>query len=454
MAYWKILGVALGSLVCADVARANVVGADTQNFNPATSRGDFVTVQSSQTLPPGRFSLGLFLNSAANTLPYEDGEQSRTDVNDTLTGMDAFIGAGLLSRLELGLALPFVLQQTVEDRATRGEFAERGNTGVRVAAKLILVPGGDGFGLAAIASSMVGRTDGDPYTGEGGGPIYNLELAADKGIGRVKLAGNIGYRFREQGEKIEGSLVEPVPSQVLGSLAAAWKFVPSWSLIGELYGAAPTKAMRQETDRDSSNAESLLGLRKDLRADLYVHGGVGSELMQGLSTPDWRAYLGVVTELGGGRGGDERRIGKRTGKPRGAPIKPASYLPETLAEIPETEPDEVFILRNINFEYDSDHRVLPGAFSELDKLARYLDSRPYSKIVVEGHTDWHGTDDYNDDLSQRRARAVVRRLVRTHGLDESKLIYVGYGERRPMTEDTSDAGRQLNRRVEIKLYRD
>jgi outer membrane protein OmpA-like peptidoglycan-associated protein len=454
MAYWKILGVALGALAIADAARANVVGADTQNFNPTTSRGDFVTVQSSQILAPGRFSLGLFVNSAANTLPYEKGEQSRTHVNDTLTGMDAFLGVGLLSRLELGLALPFVLQQTVEDRKTRGEFEERGNTGARVAAKFILVPGGSGFGLAAIASSMVGRTEGDPYTGEGGGPIYNLELAADKGIGRVKLAGNIGYRFREPGEKIEGALVEPVPNQVLGSLAAAFRFAPSLSLIGELYGAAPTKAMRQETDRDSSSAESLLGLRKDLRADLYVHGGIGSELMQGLSTPDWRAYLGVVTELGGGQSGDERRIGKRARRPRSAPIKPASYVPEAVAEIPETEPDEVFVLRNINFEYDSDYRVLAGAFSELDKLARYLDSRPYSKIVVEGHTDWHGTDEYNDDLSQRRARAVVRRLVRTHGLDESKLIYVGYGERRPMTDDTSDAGRQLNRRVEIKLYRD
>jgi hypothetical protein len=65
-------------------AKANVVGADTQNFNPITSGLDFVTVQSSATLSPWVFNFGYFLNYAVNSLPeYEEGG-SRTNFSDSL----------------------------------------------------------------------------------------------------------------------------------------------------------------------------------------------------------------------------------------------------------------------------------------------------------------------------------------------------------------------------------
>ena len=79
------------------IASANVVGSDTQNFNPTTDGLDFVTVQSSETLEPGIFNLGLFINYAVNSLPnYEDvTTQTRTNFHDTLWSSDFNLGVGV-----------------------------------------------------------------------------------------------------------------------------------------------------------------------------------------------------------------------------------------------------------------------------------------------------------------------------------------------------------------------
>src|SRR5690606_20770787 len=78
-------------------AFANVVGADTQNFNPTTSGLDFVTVHSSETLQPGILNFGLFFNYAVNSLPnyVKQGTQERFSFSDTLLSSDFNFGLGL-----------------------------------------------------------------------------------------------------------------------------------------------------------------------------------------------------------------------------------------------------------------------------------------------------------------------------------------------------------------------
>ena len=72
------------------------------------------------------------------------------------------------------------------------------------------------------------------------------------------------------------------------------------------------------------------------------------------------------------------------------------------------------------------------------------------KITVEGHTDDQGDDDYNKDLSQRRAQSVVDFLI-ANGVDSSLLVPIGYGEERPIEENTTRKGRAKNRRVEFHV---
>ncbi len=70
-------------------------------------------------------------------------------------------------------------------------------------------------------------------------------------------------------------------------------------------------------------------------------------------------------------------------------------------------------------------------------------------MAVEGHTDATGDDDYNQELSQRRALAVVDYLTKA-GIDESRLRGEGFGESKPVADNETEAGRKQNRRVGIR----
>jgi OOP family OmpA-OmpF porin len=71
-------------------------------------------------------------------------------------------------------------------------------------------------------------------------------------------------------------------------------------------------------------------------------------------------------------------------------------------------------------------------------------------VRVEGHTDSIASDDYNQALSERRARAVAKWLD-DYGIDGSRLTAKGYGESKPVAENDTAAGRQKNRRVEVVI---
>ena len=72
---------------------------------------------------------------------------------------------------------------------------------------------------------------------------------------------------------------------------------------------------------------------------------------------------------------------------------------------------------------------------------------PMTDTVIEGHTDSVGTAAYNLSLSQRRAEAVRQVLIDQFKVDASRLTSVGYGEERPIADNRTAEGRQLNRRV-------
>jgi len=116
---------------------------------------------------------------------------------------------------------------------------------------------------------------------------------------------------------------------------------------------------------------------------------------------------------------------------------------------PMREPEAVaekIVLRGVNFDFDKSN-IRPDAAVILDEAVSAL-SGSSSAVSVEGHTDWVGTDAYNQGLSERRANSVKRYLVE-HGIDESRLSTVGYGESRPIASNETRDGRALNRRVEL-----
>ena len=90
----------------------------------------------------------------------------------------------------------------------------------------------------------------------------------------------------------------------------------------------------------------------------------------------------------------------------------------------------------------------PGAFGTIERLANVLKEDPNRKVLIEGHTDSVGTDEYNQQLSEARANAVRTALLE-RGVSDSQVSAVGKGESFPVATNDNPAGRQQNRRVEM-----
>ena len=91
-----------------------------------------------------------------------------------------------------------------------------------------------------------------------------------------------------------------------------------------------------------------------------------------------------------------------------------------------------------------------GATANLDRVSTFMTEYPERTAVIEGFTDSMGSEEYNQDLSQRRADSVKRYLV-GHGIETARLSSAGRVENAPVADNESSAGRQQNRRVEVVI---
>jgi OOP family OmpA-OmpF porin len=105
------------------------------------------------------------------------------------------------------------------------------------------------------------------------------------------------------------------------------------------------------------------------------------------------------------------------------------------------------VLRGVNFDFDKAD-IRPDAQVILDSAAEILKENPSTRVEVAGHTDSTGPDDYNQGLSERRARSVVNYLV-DKGVSADRLTPVGHGESQPVADNGTRDGRAQNRRVEL-----
>lgn len=127
----------------------------------------------------------------------------------------------------------------------------------------------------------------------------------------------------------------------------------------------------------------------------------------------------------------------------------AHKLEQELANIKQqqTERGTIFTLGDALFSTNKAD-LKPGAQASFDRLARLMNESPNRKIVVEGHTDSTGSDEYNMTLSQQRADAVKSYLV-AQGVAADRISSVGKGKGFPVATNDTASGRQQNRRVEV-----
>lgn len=110
---------------------------------------------------------------------------------------------------------------------------------------------------------------------------------------------------------------------------------------------------------------------------------------------------------------------------------------------------DVIILRGVNFDYDK-ATLTVNARALLDQVADALRARPDIRAEIDGHTDGIGSVTYNLSLSDRRAKSVKSYLV-AKGISSYRMTTRGFGKSRPIADNATAEGRELNRRVELKV---
>lgn len=447
MSFYKKLLVLVCVLIQCQISQANVLGTDNQTFNPTTNGLDFVTVHSSATLDPGIINVGFFLNYAVNTLPYLYGVggagSTRTKFNDRLLSSDINLGIGLAPNWDIGFSLPYLWSQQVDDGGQLGRYSQTGMTGQRMNTKYRFY-NGDQWGGAVVASMDKSLVENNPYTGEGPGPTFNLELVADVMLNDVLVGFNVGHRWRNPGSSLATSYgISPLPDQWIYSVAASYLMSRlDTKIIGEIYGSYPhgksSDALTQNvSDRERSSLEALLGLKYDMTTSLAFHVGGGTEIYHGTGTPAWRVYSGVNYAFG-------PVWGKSPLAAEAQPMRDVRNLPKV----------QNFTLTFLRFKFDSTE-LDPSSFKNLDTVVQMIRATPnVQKVLVEGHTDSVGADAYNQKLSQARAN-TVKTYLKDHMADlkTAEFQAIGYGESRPIANNGNYQGRAKNRRVVIRVTR-
>lgn len=160
-----------------------------------------------------------------------------------------------------------------------------------------------------------------------------------------------------------------------------------------------------------------------------------------LILPDFQPFEGVAIEGMGGAAEGGVAAGGRTLGLEGA-------LKELQAEVTPQE-IRIDLLADVLFDFDKAD-LKPAAEGKLNHLLTVVNSKPDSRISIEGHTDLRGNDAYNQTLSLSRAESVRSWLV-AHGVAAGRISATGAGESRPVRTGNTEADHQANRRVEIRI---
>ncbi|HEU4384047.1 MAG TPA: OmpA family protein [Anaeromyxobacteraceae bacterium] len=377
---------------------------------------------------------------------------------------------------------------------------------LRLQAKVPLFgPRGSIFALSAMADVRVPTGDPDAFASDGLMAIPSA-VATIRGS-RWRVDGQAGYLFRSPGQFLQ--LV--VHDGFTWGLGGGYDLGPWWEFrslraIADVSGQIPRGATA-DSARYSSPISGRLGVRGFVGPHLACELGLGA----GLGSAAWgretfRLFAGVRWETiksdrdGDGVPDDEDRCpdvpGLRVlqGCPdrdsdgdgvmdsedrcpdvkgpkelEGCPDADGDGIPDIDDKCPkepgpaqndgcpvgegpvvEVETERLSLKDMINFEFGK-ATIKPESKRILDEIAAVLKAHPELKrIRVEGHTDNVGGQAYNQDLSERRARAVVEALA-ARGISRQMLQPAGYGFSRPIASNTTAFGRAKNRRVEFTI---
>jgi OOP family OmpA-OmpF porin len=201
---------------------------------------------------------------------------------------------------------------------------------------------------------------------------------------------------------------------------------------------------------DFDDTSNLVLGHEDRSEQVMVGFGLGTQFEGAL---EFRADVRGMADLEDINGQDygfqislNKLFGKKSAPaPIAAPVVAAPVIAEP-EPAPEPEVRTITVRLNVEFEFNKDV-VLAIYGDQLDAIAAAMKAHEDIDLVLEGHTDSSGSDDYNLSLSDRRAKAVKAKLVSDYGIPAERVSAMGYGETQPSASNETDEGRARNRRV-------
>jgi predicted outer membrane repeat protein len=286
-----------------------------------------------------------------------------------------------------------------------------------------------GYRIAIASSSILGKIKLRPYAGAGlalihtngfresGADIWNLEVKANNYI-KTGLVGGIG--FTGEGEKFRWNI-----SCGLDCMLSGRNEEITSSFIG---GYSLPNGMGNRDFRSRRVTLDAVSVRSDIGFGYYVLDGLeaycSGDIKWSSMAKDMYGNIGVRYSFG-------------------------KWINKNISEV-NTGDDKIkqFRINAVLFEFDKAD-IKPEAEKEIMELAKKIGKKyKFEKIRIEGHSDSHGSDEYNKKLSLAKAHAV-HEVFAKYGIPTAKIEKVGHGESKPIDTNENEEGRAKNRRVEI-----
>lgn len=436
---WQRVCRALAIALCAIpiASQARDPRPDSSLFDPATDTGRYLSVQDSETFLQGRWGVGFYVDYQRKPLEIREilGNTRFPVVRDALNG--TLVGAvGIMDWWSAGLALPVNFWSVYFDPNTQSLTSglaapetKQGIGDIRLETKFQLLNIDHyNFGIALVPhfTFPTGRKN-TFLSGERWTPGLTLALegvVAD----RVWIGFNAGYEYvRRSNQFFAGSANAIIDDQLRLGLGSRFKINDEWAVMGE--ALAETNVKNAFKVSSQSPVELLAGVQYTPQRAPALRG------------------LGIT--LFGGSG-----VSRGVGAPQAHVGLGFSYPTPKIVDAGEgpvvTVEDKIIISQKIHFAFGS-AQIRAISYPILDDVAALLQQNPQiAQVRVEGHTDWIGSDAYNQRLSQKRSHAVVEYLV-GKGIARDRLVPVGYGESQPLADNHTEEGRAKNRRTEFTV---
>ncbi|OGQ22985.1 MAG: hypothetical protein A3I05_07130 [Deltaproteobacteria bacterium RIFCSPLOWO2_02_FULL_44_10] len=399
---------------------------DSLSFKPATDQGHYLTVEQSQTLGPWGSAIGVTGDYSSKSLVLKNAAGATTqDVIRKQLALNLGMALGFSEWFNLGVNVSGVPYQQFVTPVTQAQTRNEDFGDVLLNLKVRLANNESSpVGLALVPFITFPSGNDQHFLGNGkvtgGGKVV---LDTTRIMDRVSFAVNAGGQMRKSVVLSPGA--QTIDDQFLYGGAMNVAIAKPVELITELHGWTLFDNFFKSNNRNLE-VDGALRFLPGEKQRVQITAGGGAGLLKMAGVPNWRVFTTLTV--------------RAPYEEKAAPPPPP----------PAPVQEEVITTNKIHFAFNKAD-IRPESHSVLEEiLANIKDRSEIESVRIEGHTDNIGTDEYNQQLSEKRAQSV-RAFFVNRGYAPEKIMAVGMGESAPIADNTTKDGRAKNRRVEFHL---